>query len=520
MALFLSQKSIANNIQISNITLTGQNTTSDFTMVQFDLTWENSWRISAGPSNWDAAWVFVKYRVGTGPWLHAFLNENGHITGTGTAANITPGLLNTANPFNTTTNPAMGAFVLRNGDGIGTFTQTNLKLRWNYGANSIADGQVVEIKVFAVEMVYVPQGSFYLGDASTSPVGNFEAGITGSPYQVTSEAAITLGGGGAGSLGNNNAVTMWTADDFNDATTQTLPAEFPKGFNAFYCMKYEITQGQYRDFLNTLTYNQQIKCTSIAPNSAAGTTVIGDLPNKLVISAPGTVITAAAVYACNFDGDGTYDETNDGQDKACFLGDQMIMSYLDWAALRPMTELEFEKACRGGQNAVANEYAWGTTSVVSAGYSLINAGQSNENISSNYSTTAGNALYASTAGTTGGSLRVGIFAANANNSSRISSGATYYGIMEMSGNLMELVMAVSPSTPRGYTGIHGNGELASDGLPNVSNWPSFGGKRGGGPHGWYGGGAGFMRVSDRKHAGVNAPSLYFQYGGRGIRSTQ
>ena len=101
--LCIFQKSLANNIQLSNISITGQNTSSDFTMVQFDLTWENSWRISTGPSNWDAAWVFVKYRVGSGPWLHAFLNETGHITGTGTAVTITSGLNNTADAFNTGT---------------------------------------------------------------------------------------------------------------------------------------------------------------------------------------------------------------------------------------------------------------------------------------------------------------------------------------------------------------------------------------------------------------------------------
>ena len=130
LVLSIVQNSIANNILLSNITLTGHNTVSDFTMVQFNLTWENSWRLPAGPSNWDAAWVFVKYHVGTGPWLHAFLNNTGHISGAGTAATITPGLNNTSLSFSTT-NPAMGAFVHRSGDGIGTFTQTGLQLRWN-----------------------------------------------------------------------------------------------------------------------------------------------------------------------------------------------------------------------------------------------------------------------------------------------------------------------------------------------------------------------------------------------------
>jgi formylglycine-generating enzyme required for sulfatase activity len=35
-----------------------------------------------------------------------------------------------------------------------------------------------------------------------------------------------------------------------------------------------------------------------------------------------------------------------------------VAAYLDWAALRPMTELEFEKVCRGPENRIAGEYAW------------------------------------------------------------------------------------------------------------------------------------------------------------------
>ena len=34
-------------------------------------------------------------------------------------------------------------------------------------------------------------------------------------------------------------------------------AGFPNDYNAFYCMKYELSQGGYRDFLNCLTYTQQ-----------------------------------------------------------------------------------------------------------------------------------------------------------------------------------------------------------------------------------------------------------------------
>ena len=521
LILFIIQKSLANNIQLSNITLTGQNTTSDFTMVQFNLTWENSYRISSGPSNWDAAWVFVKYRVGSGPWLHAFLNETGHITGTGTAATITPGLLNITNPFNTTTNPALGAFVLRNGDGIGTFTQTNLKLRWNYGANSIADGQVVEIKVFAVEMVYVPQGSFQVGDGTTTTVqGQFRNGSTNTPLTISSEGALTLGGTTNGNLANNNNAGMSTADDFNDATTQTLPVAFPKGANAFYCMKYEISQGQYRDFLNVLAYAQQVSRTATAPNSAAGTAALSNANrNGLVIETPGNATTfVSAVYGSDLNGNAACNESVDGENISCnFLSWMDGAAFADWAALRPMTELEFEKACRGTLTPLADEYAWGTISITGA-TGISNNGANSEAASSSDA----NAAYVNHASVQG-PLRVGSFATSS--SSRAQAGASYYGIMELSGNLWERTVSVGHATGRNFTApIHGNGLLTSDGFCDISTWPGFvtdkvSGATGAGYRGgdWFSTSI-FLRASSRSRASVVLTGRSSAVGFRAVRS--
>src|SRR5688572_26024352 len=84
----------ANYIQVANATLSGQNTSSQYTNVQFDLSWENSWRYSAGPKNWDAAWIFVKYQVFGQPWKHATLSTTAsdHTVGNdnGVAATIAP----------------------------------------------------------------------------------------------------------------------------------------------------------------------------------------------------------------------------------------------------------------------------------------------------------------------------------------------------------------------------------------------------------------------------------------------
>lgn len=68
-------------------------------------------------------------------------------------------------------------------------------------------------------------------------------------------------------------------------------------------------------------------------------------------------------FYCDLDGDGTGNEADDGEWVVClFLTWFDACSYLDWAGLRPMTELEYEKACRGNQTPVAGEFAWGSTS--------------------------------------------------------------------------------------------------------------------------------------------------------------
>lgn len=504
LVLSIVQNSIANNIQLSNITLTGQNATSDFTMVQFDLTWENSWRISAGPSNWDAAWVFVKYRVGTGPWLHAFLNNSGHTTGTGTATTIAPGFRNTATAFDATTNPAMGVFVHRSGDGSGAFTQTAMQLRWNYGSNGIADGQAVDIKVFAVEMVLVPGGSFQVGDGTTTSVqGQFRNGSTNTPLTISSEAALTLGGSANGNLANNNTTGMGTVDDFNNTTTQTLPAAFPKGFNAFYCMKYEISQQQWIDFFNVLDNTQKTNRdhTGGAYNSTGKASDAVTNRNNISWTS----------------GDATLNGGTFGNVACNFLSWMDGAAFADWAGLRPMTEMEFEKACRGTLTPVANEFAWGTISITGA-TGISNSGANNEVVSN----PGANAVFNNNASVQG-PLRVGSFATAS--STREQAGASYYGIMDLSGNLWERTVSVGNATGRNFTApIHGNGLLTSDGFCDISTWPGFitdkvsdasgTGFRGGD---WNSASI-YLRASDRTHASSVYSGRFLHYGFRAVRS--
>ncbi len=493
LALLLFAGSVAaNNINVSNIRVTGQNTTAgennpaNYTLVQFDLSWENSWRTSSAPNNWDAAWVFVKYRVGSGDWQHAWLNNTGHSSGTGTSATIDAGLLTPGTAFHATTNPALGVFIYRSADGTGNFSITGAQLRWNYGANGVADNATVDVKVFAIEMVYVPAGNFYVGSGGTETSAFYMYPTTTNPYQITGEGAITVG--------TTDGNLYYPSSTYGGDQSGPIPANFPKGYAAFYCQKYEISQQQYVDFLNTLTSAQ---ASTRYPNATT---------NRHAITVSGGVYSTTNPYvACNF------------------LSWMDGAAYSDWAGLRPMTELEFEKACRGLETPVANEYAWGTATVAGNAYTLENDNATNEGIASNYSTSTGNASYDITDGSIDGPLRVGIFAANADNQGRITAGASYYGIMELSGNLWERAVTVGNATGRDFTGLHGNGALSTNGHANETAWPGLtsgevtgatgSGFRGGS---WYDT-ASSMRVSDRANAAVTHSGRHRTYGFRAVR---
>jgi formylglycine-generating enzyme required for sulfatase activity len=599
-ALIISTNiSVANNISVTSVSLTGQNTTTgtnniaNYSLVQFDLTWENSWRTSSEPNNWDAAWVFVKYKV-SGNYVSASgafssgttitvssttglrvgmligkVSGNGSITAGTVVTSITdathfivsiaPSSLNTAvitghaiwehatlnltghtapsGSIITPVSDGTGAFIYNSGDFNGTNNFTGAQLQWNYGANNITDGASVEIQVFAIEMVYVPTGSFYAGDGATAGIyGQFNDYNSTSAFQITSESVpANLGGSVSGNMRNNNASGMATVDDFNNITTKSLPLAFPKGYNAFYCMKYEISQQGYVDFLNTLTYTQQATRTPAGgpPYSTAGTYIYGaGFRNKIKINTSGisyTVPTIPAIYATDY----PY-VTSDSFSWAD------LAAYLDWSGLRPMTELEFEKSCRGTITALPNEYVWGTTGIASSEYTLSNVGANNESIATNYSTTVGNAAYTTTTpslGSINGVVRVGIFAGTSGNTGRVTAGATYYGIMEMSGNQWERSITVGNAAGRSFTGLHGDGTLNKSGDATVDYWPGINGNstattanttysgvtgvtgaagscnRGG----WWYGNAFYLEISNRNQAAKNDSNRNFIYTGRGVR---
>jgi formylglycine-generating enzyme required for sulfatase activity len=367
-------------------------------------------------------------------------------------------------------------------------------------------------------MVYVPQGSFYAGDGTVANIeGHFEDRILGNPKLITSEAALTLGGGGVGSLGNHNASGQAIADDFNDISFKTLPAAFPKGFAGFYCMKYEVSQEQYVDFLNTLTRRQQrnrvggeILATTISDRWVMNGAPLQYSRNGISCArmVPDTI--SAITFVCDLDSTNAYNLTNDGQNIPCnYVNPNDLMAYADWSGLRPMTELEFEKICRGVHPAFPDEYAWGTTNVTPA-TSLVNPGQTNEVV---LPSTA-NANYFDNLMPGDGPVRCGVFAKST--STRETAGASACGAMEMSGNLWELVVGVGSTSFRSFTSSNGNGRLTLDGWADASGWPTaIGLGRRGSSDGWA---LRYARVSSRYQATSTNQVRDFSHGIRCVRT--
>ena len=195
-----------------------------------------------------------------------------------------------------------------------------------------------------------------------------------------------------------------------------------------------------------------------------------------------------------------------------------------------MTELEYEKICLGPEEADI-DYAWGSTTITAA---TTISGTENGTETTNL---GANCCYDSKIFIGGdggqGPLRCGIFATSS--STREQSGASYYGVMEMSGNLWERCITVAKycynnsnwnnETGAGsFDGQHGDGSLTGTGFADVTNnWPSPTATSGYTAYGSAGRGASwymasFLPVSDRNDAAYTYATRHQFYGFRVVRT--
>jgi hypothetical protein len=490
-ALLLPVLSKANNLQISNLAVSLPN-------VSFTIQWDNSWNTTNNinplyPNNWDGVWVFIKYQNNIDNlWKHATLSA------TATDHSVSGGVLEI-----NTVSDGMGVFVRRSAPGSGSISATTVTLKMN----SLTGTGDFNFRAFGTEMVYMPSGAFQLGDGNVSGANYFTP--------VTVDAASQTSGIAAGALYSGSPA---------------VPAAFPTGFNAAYLMKYELTNEQWVDFMNTLTYDQQVSRMDVAPNGAAGTLAYNSGPyvnysmadNVMKIKTSGLNNTRPVVLGCDLNNNNVFGENGDGQNTAAsVLNKGDILAYLDWSGLRPITEMEFEKACRGTMNRIQSEYAWGSTAL----NFRFRSGLSNKGLAEeSYNGTVldgqamGGALNAGGENNTGPS-RSGVFASGS--SGRASSGAGFYGAMELSGNALELAVQVDSKGVL-FTNKNGNGQLTASGDSDVQTWPlPTDNSNPSGMH-WRGGEfysstSSYFMTSYRAY-GVAGTSRNFVYGGRGIRT--
>ncbi len=157
LSFFQVNRVQANNIRIvklPELTLLG-----DSVEIAFSLSWDNSWR---DEYNWDAAWVFVKYKKegATTAWSHVNLGR------------VTSLPSDLSSDFGLTGSSPIGVFIYRNVPGEGNLVDKEVKLKvakaqlGNPTAEEIA-AQRIHVAVSGIEMVFVPYGAYYLGDGTS-----------------------------------------------------------------------------------------------------------------------------------------------------------------------------------------------------------------------------------------------------------------------------------------------------------------------------------------------------------------
>ncbi len=460
-AVFLwLQNSYANNLSITNFNFESIDTDADTVSFTFDIDWDNSWRSAADPDNYDAAWIFMKYSEDGGrSWSHATMSA----AGTDPTGFTVPSGFEIKVPTD-----KMGFFFQRDTTGTGSVSEDDVIFVWDYGTDGLSDATAqaatTTAKIFGIEMVYVSEGSFYAG--GTGSIGDFQQGSSDTdPWYITSEGAISVTDTESDGYYYTNGGASASNEDATGSAF-TIEATFPKGYNDFYLMKYELTEGQWVDFFNTLTPAQKSTRDITSNDATQGGKNSDSTVKRNTISWDSSATTTASA------------STSRPDRAVSYIGWPDACAYADWAALRPFTELEFEKACRGeDQSVVSSEYCWGTTSVTEAGAGGISGTEDGtETITTAGANVAADNSLTYTSGDGGiGPLRAGIFAEGS--TTREEAGAAYYGNMNMADNLMEMTVSVGNSEGRGFQGTHGDGELTAtssyEGNATNTDWPGI-----------------------------------------------
>ncbi|MEG2340195.1 MAG: SUMF1/EgtB/PvdO family nonheme iron enzyme [Odoribacter sp.] len=464
---FCLMQAEANNVRITDKVKVVGRLGKDTVMLSFPLQWDNSWKVG---ENWDAVYLFIKYRRidVEEPWRHLCIKQNGHRVDPGYSYSV-------AN----TGEQGVGLFVYRNTTGAGqASTMVRLLVDINEGDlrpfyqatyDDFKSGKI-DISVAAIEMVFVPRGLFYIGDGFSTNAFSSESN---TPYLVENEKA-------------QSCRVRWG----NQQDLQKNPVElkrlYPKGYEGFYGMKYEISQEQYVYFLNKLPYGEQKKRirndldklsigqyafeenNNLPPAARNG--IILEKRKTKGANSIGNHGDTAVIFGHNLNqDDGIYNSSRDGKTIACnYLTPEDAKVYADWVGLRLMTELEYEKACRmRNPDAMPTgfQYAWNGQSLNYArGGVVTGTGGTVQEIMAGTANVNANKGYTAP-------VRCGSFARE-NTTFMSNTGATYWGMLDMTGNLSE--MCCNAIEGNKMVGIGGDGSLLSEVISwsndTVLNW--------------------------------------------------
>lgn len=470
---------LAGNLRIEKDLISEVNKERKAAKIQFDVSWDNSWK---NETNCDAVWLFGKYQAPDGTWKHIALKGSSGVDFD--FADHSPEL------FSNGDNPALGLWVPRErtgaflfrAKGAGQSVSKSVVLVWDYAKNGLSAEQAMKskIKVMGYEMVYIPRSKFFVGDPKgpDGPDNTLYTYPNNGSYPIKSEDPILV----------DKAEGSLYCDQDNprsrDDVPFTIPKEFPKGYNPFWIMKYELTSRQFCDFLNTLTRKQQqamvesdiskdeIKNYYVKTNSEDE-----HIRNAIVVAKKGNGTTVPVKFY-------TYAPAR----AVNFMSWANIAAIGDWSGLRPITELEYEKAARGPGEAIVNELAWGVsmdspdvgraqtfdgadgsgyekkvpqTGVVNAcfggGIAPFDVGKKTVPDNPGFEGPVSGELFEN-------SRHDGV-------SQRINDGASFYGVRNLSGNVWERCVTIGHQLGRIFDGQHGDGVLGEDGFCNVAKWP-------------------------------------------------
>lgn len=432
------------------------------------VTWDHSWH---NGKNHDAAWVFLKSRRERGNYGHIALKP-------GSLRLLWKGQADMPGPAFEMAADQTGFFIYAAEPYRGPLTY---RIYVEYDLDKMPENAEVargNVQGYGIEMVYIPEGGFTLGDPKEAALDYYAFYRSGPDstyaglYRIEEENTAIPVAPQEGALFYRSNRAIYRGDQQGP-----IPAAFPKGVQAFYLMKYEITQGIYAGFLNALSSQ------AASVRYPAGT--------------PDYAPSGGTLYL------------EDGQFKARrpeqrmnFLHWDDMMAFMDWAALRPYTELEYTKACRGPLEPLPNEYAWNTSNLGLLARKIDGT--------TNYM-----------------EMQNGLTEADLADSNRAAFGASYYWVFDLSGSMWEKVITIGDPIGRAFTGQHGDGRITSYGFTDIEEWPagfadSEGGYgyRGGGHYGepWISNANPYSPIAHRPYAAWSAGPRREAYGTRAART--